>query len=315
MENHLQNINPWLIIENNFNPDNIAEDTFSMGNGKTGQSGNFEEHFSGNTNPFTYMSGIYKSTPEDNTLNGNVLSRLPDWTKLDIRLNTELVDLATCEILSYSRILNIKQGYLERNFKIKTHENRQIIVSVQRFLSLAQQETAAIKLCIRSINFDGRISFYPVLDGNFQTEAPEWNILQSKTQKEVAHLWIQTRKTNFQVCQAVAFDLFKNNAQVKVNPTKIEKSNVAGFSFGTDLKSGESVCVYKFVSIISSLDYSHTELTERAGEIALNAKNTGWIELFEENRAAWEQKWQNTDAQISQNEVIKLFREYFPKNN
>jgi maltose phosphorylase len=130
--------------------------------------------------------------------------------------------------------------------------------------------------------------------------------LQSRTQREVAHLWIQTRRTNFQVCEAISYDLFKNNAQIKTNPTKIEKQKVAGFSFGTDLKSGDSVCVYKFVAMLNSLNHNYKELTVRACTKALLAKSTGWNELFEENSQAWMQKWEALKPEVIREEFVKM---------
>jgi len=306
---------PWLILEEELNSDRqlASDNVFWLGNGKVGQSGNFEEFFSGDSKPCTYLSGIYKSKTTVDQNNTDQLSNLPNWTSLNIRLNTELLDLSKCEIIFYKRSLDLKKGYLERTFEVKTQENNHIQVSFQRFLSLKQKEIGAIKVFIRSIDFNGRILFTPVIDGDFNYVEPEWNVLQSKTQKEVAHLWIQTRKTNFQVCMAVTFDLYKNNALVKVNPTKIEKTNVAGFSFGTDLKSGESACVHKFVSMLSSLDHPYNELTIRACELAITAKNTGWSNLFEENSTAWEQNWEKIDSSLSKNEILTEFQQYRPK--
>jgi len=313
MEKSIQT-DPWLIVEEKLqsNQQLSSEIVFWLGNGKIGQSGNFED-FSGDSISGTNISGIYKSKTDVEQNNTEQLSKLPNWTKLNIRLNTELLDLTKCEIISYNRTLNIKRGFLERTFEVKTIENNHIQVSFQQFLSLKQKEIGAIKLFIRSINFNGRISFTPLIDGDFKGFEPEWNVLQSKTQKEVAHLWIQTRKTNFQVCQAVTFDLYKNNAQLKVNPTKIEKTNVTGFSFGTDLKSGESACVYKYVSMLSSLDHPYNELTTRACELAITPKNIGWFELFEENSTAWEKNWEKIKSQFSENEIHNELQQFRPK--
>ena len=214
----------------------------------------------------------------------------------------------------------MKQGFLERNFEIKTANNEHLEVSIHRFLSLAQTEVGAIKYSVKSLDFVGRITFSPIIDGDFNSfeaadNEPEWNVLQSKIQQDVAHLWIQTRKTNFQVCEAMTFDFFKNNAQIKTNPTKIEKQKVAGFSFGTDMKAGDSVCVYKFVSMLSSLNYPYLELTTNACQKAIQAKNTGWIDLFEENNQAWQQHWDTLgllSPKTEQSTIIKAFKQLQP---
>ena len=314
MENTLKT-DPWLLIEEEFHPENQlnSESIFSIGNGKIGQTGNFEEFFSGKSEPKTNIPGIYINKSIENSVNRiSELSNLPDWTEINVRLNAEMLDLNQCEIFHFQRSLNLKSGLLERNFEVLTNDNHHIDVSVQRFLSLAQPEVGIIKYSVKSIDFIGRISFIPVIDGNFDNNEPEWNVLQSKTQKEVAHLWIQTRKSNFQVCEAVSYDLIKNNALIKTNPTKIEKQNVAGFSVGTDLKIGDTVCIYKFVALLSSLDYPYKELTSRACDLAIVAKTKGWNELFEENCSAWEQKWENFESIESKEEIYKYFKQFQP---
>ena len=293
----------WCVVEHEYPAENQleAENKFTLNNGKICQSGNFEEFSSGETYPRTHMARIFAGNTIDN-LGVNHLANLPNWTRMNVRLNAEMLDLSQCDIKYFHRTLNQKKGFLERNFEIETTSNHQLEISTLRFLSLDQPEIGVIKYFVKSINFEGRISFSPVVYGDFNNADPEWNVLQSKTQKDVAHLWIQTRKTNFQVCEALSYDFFKNNTQIKVNPTKIEKQKVAGFSFGADLKKGESVCVYKFVALLSSLDHPYMELTTRACEMALNAKNSGWSELFNKNYQAWEQKWENSDDKNYQND-------------
>ena len=315
--NENQQTDLWCISDETFRPEKQAEaeQIFSLTNGQIGQRANFEEFYSGETTNGTYLSGVYCSKNDVRTL-----SNLPNWTSLNVRLNTELVDLSQCEVISFRRTLNMKLGFLERNFEIKTANNEHLEVSIHRFLSLAQTEVGAIKYSVKSVDFVGRITFSPIIDGDFNSieaadKEPEWNVLQSKIQQDVAHLWIQTRKTNFQVCEAMTFDFFKNNAQVKTNPTKIEKQKVAGFSFGTDLKAGDSVCVYKFVSMLSSLNYPYLELTTNACQKAILAKNTGWIDLFEENNQAWQQHWEALgllSPKTEQSTIIKTFKQLQP---
>lgn len=330
MNNNQQN-DPWSIIEDGFNPDNQlnSEQTFGLGNGLLSVCGTSEEYCTGNSMPESYMSGIYANRlmnqTEEVDRSNDLFSNLPCWTTLNVWLNAEQLDLARCEIKNFRRTLNMQLGLLERTFEVVTPAGHHIEASVQRFLSLASPELGAIKYSVRSLGFVGHIAFSPLIDGSFNevhrsADEPEWNVLQSKTQRDVAHLWIQTRRTNFQVCEAMAFDFFKNNALIKTNPTKIEKQKVAGFSFGIDVKEGDSVCVHKFVAILSSLDYPYHELTAKACGKALKAKSAGWNELLEENNAAWQQKWEKAKitlkgSQANQHEKIRSEFQKLQLNN
>ncbi|MFT3753046.1 MAG: hypothetical protein QM800_09270 [Paludibacter sp.] len=326
-----QQTNPWHIEEGEFRPDNQlnSEQIFGLGNGLLSVCGTFEEYCTGNSMPESYMSGIYANKLMNQTekvdRSNDLFSNLPCWTTLNVWLNAEQLDLARCEIKNFRHTLNMQLGLLERTFEIVSPAGHHIEASVQRFLSLASPELGAIKYSVRSLGFVGHIAFSPLIDGSFNevyrsAYEPEWNVLQSKTQRDVAHLWIQTRRTNFQVCEAMAFDFFKNNALIKTNPTKIEKQKVAGFSFGIDVKEGDSVCVHKFVAILSSLDYPYQELTAKACGKALKAKSAGWNELLEENNAAWQQKWEKAKitlkgSQANQHEKIRSEFQKLQLNN
>ncbi len=311
--------NPWQLIEDKFEVENQrkADNTFAIGNGLLTQLGCFEEFNSGNTAKGTFMEGI-------RTL--NAFSNLPDWTSIILRLNAEIVDLSTCEIVNYQRILNMKEGVLIRKFRVVTPARKTIEVEINRFLSLANLQLGVIKYHVKSIDFQGNINFTVVLDGSVNERIlpdaePEWNVLQSSTKADTAHLWVQTRKTNCQVCEAVSFEFFKNNSLKKTNATKIEKSNIAGYAFGADVVAGESVDVVKYVAFVNSNQINYRELTANATQTCIHAKNKGWGVLLDENKQAWNKKWDNPelimngDLEKQKQQIIHLFRQLQFKNN
>jgi len=277
-----------IITQTTFRPDTQlqSEKEWMTSNGTISQRANFEELFSGESIPGTYIKGIVTK------MNGaETLSALADWTSTHLLLNAEHVDLSRCEIKSYNRQLNRKTGLLERKFEIITASGYNVQIATQRFLSLDDPELCALRIQVKSINFEGKISFTPVIDGAFPSRLfperePEWNILQSRAQREVAHLWLQIRLSNLQVCEAISYDFFKNNVQKKVNPTKIEKQRVAGFSFGTDVKKNEFVSLHKFACFTNSLNYNYKELTNLATQKALTARNKGWDALLYDSNVA-----------------------------
>ena len=303
---------PWFIVENGFQANNKleAESVFSIGNGQLKQRGNFEEYYSGETMPGSYITGNYSPRQEDllNHKNGipgasGIIANAPDWTGIKVQLNEEKLDLAVWEVLNFKRILNMHEGFLERTFEAISKKGHRIQVSVKRFLSMANTETGAISYKVKSINFAGRISFMPVIDGDLQDyhqniSEPVWNVLQTRTQHDVAHLWTQTRHTDFHICTALTYDLYKNNEHLNIIPTKIEKEKIAGFSTGTDVKSGDTISLTKYVAILNSKNYPRNELTEKACELARFSKQKGWNKLFDEHKAVLKEKWENSNIFI-----------------
>jgi len=321
---------PWCIVEENFNVKNQldSETVFSLGNGRIVQRGNLEEYYSGDTIQGSYIAGNFKPVngislksdfPEAST-NHDIVNA-PSWINIIVRLNEEKLDLAVWEIINFKRVLNLKDCMLERTFEAISLKGHHISVSVKRFLSMAETEVAAISYSVKSLNFVGRISFMPVIDGDLSEYyssdiEPIWNVLQSKTQQEVAHLWTQTRHTNFHVCTALAYDLYKNNEHVHIIPTKIEKEKIAGFSTGIDVKSGDTLCLNKYVAILNSLNHPLKELTVKACELALMTKHKGWNKLYEEHSLICKNKWQNSGIDLERNHsdvqdnLLSLFLSY-----
>ena len=308
MDNNPQS-DPWFIVEDGFQVNNKleAEYIFSIGNGQLKQRGNFEEYYSGETLPGSYITGNYSSGRKDLFIENNGIpvssgsvANAPDWTGIKVQLNEEKLDLAVWEVLNYKRTLNLHEGFLERTFEAISGKDHHIQVSVKRFLSMANTETGAICYKIKSINFAGRISFMPIIDGDLQGYQqkdcePVWNVLQTRTQHDVAHLWTQTRHTDFHICAALTYDLSKNNEHLNIIPTKIEKEKVAGFSTGTDVKSGDTIFLTKYVAILNSKNYPRNELTEKACELARSSKQKGWNKLFDEHKAVLKEKWEHSN--------------------
>ncbi len=311
MNTYLQN-DPWCIIEEGFhaNKQLESESIFSLGNGHIGQRANFEEHYSGETMLGSYIAGIYypERAERGNWKNGysdtnEKIINAPNWTGISIRLNDDRLDLAAWDVQDFKRVLNMREGFLERTFEAVSLKGHRILVTVKRFLSMAETEIGAISYSVKSINYEGRISFLPLIDGDVKNQHTNyneqfWNVLQTKTQQDVSHLWAQTRRNDFHVCAALTYVLYKNNEQLNVNPTKIEKEKIAGFSVGADVRIGDTICLNKYVAIINSLNHPREELTERACSLALAAKKKGWNQLFEEHTAVWAEKWLQSDIII-----------------
>ncbi len=311
MNKYLQT-DPWCIIEEGFhvNKQLASESIFSLGNGHIGQRANFEEYYSGETMLGSYIAGIYfpERAERGNWKNGysdtnERIINAPNWTAISVRLNDDRLDLAEWDVQNFKRVLNMREGFLERSFEAVSFKGHRIQVTVKRFLSMAETEIGAISYSVKSLNYEGRISFLPLIDGDVKNQYTNynelyWNVLQTKTEQDVSHLWAQTRRNDFHVCAALTYVLYKNNEQMNVNPTKIEKEKVAGFSIGTDVRIGDTVCLNKYVAVINSLNHPREELTERACTLARAAKKKGWNKLFEDHTAVWAEKWLQSDVII-----------------
>ena len=139
----------WNIIEDNFHADNLrmSESIFSLGNGRFGQRGNFEEPYSSDSYRGSFVAGI---TFLDKTRVGwwkngfpAFYTRIPnaaDWSRVSLRLIDEELDLAQWDVNSFSRRLDMKAGISYRDFEITSPRGHQIRVHVEHINNMAHPD-------------------------------------------------------------------------------------------------------------------------------------------------------------------------------
>lgn len=302
----------WNIIEEGFHEDSqrASESIFSLGNGRFGQRGNFQETYTGNHLQGAYLAGI---SFQDRTRVGwwkngypKFFSRIPNapnWSGIYVRLIDEEVNLALWEITSYSRRLDMQKGISYRDFEVTSPKGNTLKIHVEQINSMANQNLCLIKYQVTSINYEGKISLVPYIDGNIKHESSNfnekmWNILRLESNSEHAYIWTQTKHEDAQACFAMSYHFFKNNKEVALNPIRIEKEKQVGFSVGADIKCGEHVTLIKYTAITTSLYCNRQSLVESSTSACQEAKSKGWEALIQEHEEAWSAIWQKADVVI-----------------
>ena len=184
MLKHKYVLDPWSIIENQYDSSNMidSESIFSLGNGKIGQRGNFEEDFSNNQTIGNYISGIYyrdktkvgwwkKGYPEYFAKMVNC----PNWNKIRISINNTLLDLNKCEVLSYNRELNMKEGWCERKVLLKNDKSEKIEIQSKKFISIKRENLGVINYKIKVFENNVKVEVLPCIDVNIRNNDSNWN--------------------------------------------------------------------------------------------------------------------------------------------
>ena len=302
----------WNIIEDSFHADylRMSESIFSLGNGRFGQRGNFEEPYSSDCYRGSFVAGIPFL---DNTRVGwwkngypHFHTRIPnaaDWSHIGLRLIDEELDLAIWDVNSFRRCLNMKEGISYRDVEVTSPRGNRLSLHVEHITNMAHPNLCLIKYSVTSLSYSGKVSLVPLLDGNIAdgTEYANekiWNILRSGAAGDCSYLWTQTRREDAQICYAMTYQFYKNNKEPIANPIRIEKEKQVGFSVGTDVKPGDTVTIIKYISIVSSLHYERQDLIEEAVSQVREAKTIGWNALLQDHRQAWLDIWDEADVII-----------------
>ncbi|WP_396158749.1 glycoside hydrolase family 65 protein [Flavobacterium sp.] len=306
--------NNWLIIEEGFEADRVksSESLFSIGNGAMGQRANFEEHYSGDTFQGSYIAGVYypDKTKVGWWKNGypeyfaKVLNA-PNWIGIEVEVNGEKLDLATCKsVSSFRRELNMQEGWYQRSFQAILQNDVEIQVHVTRFLSLDIDELGAIKYNVTPINSDAKVVFKPYLDAGIENEDTNWEekfweTLEIKNEENSAFIVSRTLKTKFTVATYMQNQIIVNNEIADVKPVEvIKEASKISFSYEVAATQGQTVSIQKFGGYTISTNHKEEYLISSAKQVLVQATTIGFNALLENQKQAWAKIWEMSDITI-----------------
>ncbi len=301
----------WSIIEEGFNPacQEDAESIFSLGNGRMGHRANFEESYSGETLQGNYLAGVY--FPDKTRVgwwkNGypeyfaKVLNA-PNWIGIEVIIDGQSLDLFRMRPAEFRRELNMRQGYLERTFSVYMDEKK-LEISARRFLSMKRDEVGAIRYALRSVDFAGRVQFTPYMDGNVKNRDSNygeqfWEMMGTEASTGRSSLMARTRKSGFITCMTMGYQVERNGEALKPDPEVIRRDDYVGNRVELELGEGEELTLYKYASVLTSLNHPEAKMKERGTGILDSAMEAGFDTLFEEHAAVWESNWAHSDIII-----------------
>ncbi|MBU3181073.1 family 65 glycosyl hydrolase domain-containing protein [Clostridium psychrophilum] len=309
---HYYKLDEWNIIENGFNADKneISESIFSLGNGNMGQRANFEEDYSGKSLMGNYIAGVYYP---DKTRVGWWKNGYPEyfakvlnstnWIGISIKIDGLPLDLAKCNVQEFERVLNMKEGYLQRNFKAVLMNGNEVEVQTKRFISMVRGEIGVIKYSIKPLNFKGKLEISPYLDGNVMNSDSNydetfWDEISKGVKPYDAYVMLKTKKLDFHICTNMTFELTKNGEIIKPLVTLNQSEKYVANSISVNCDKNDEIVIYKYVANTSSRYYEISELIKITRELALKAKKDGFEMLLKEQSEAWHEKWKESDIVI-----------------
>jgi len=311
MKDYIQ-VDEWKIIEQGFDPrhNKISESIFSLGNGRMGQRANFEEAYSGETLQGNYIAGVYYP---DKTRVGWWKNGYPEyfakvlnaanWIGIDINIDGEQLDLAKCEVTDFRRELNMKEGYLQRNFRAKNAQDKIVEVEAIRFCSMADDEAGVIKYTITPVNFSGALTLTPFIDGdviNKDSNYDEkfWDEIKKEMWDSGGYLQIRTKKTGFEVATGMELTIIQDGQTLNPPAQPIEKEKYIALKIELQAQQGQSTTLIKYAANLSSQNHDPVALAGQLKQTLSRISAKGFETMLEEQAAAWAKKWQHNDIII-----------------
>lgn len=302
----------WCIVEEGFHPqyNEITESIFSLGNGRMGQRGMLEEHYSGKTLQGNYVAGVYYP---DKTRVGWWKNGYPEyfakvlnaanWLGLDWYIAGQRLDLHALKVLDFRRVLNMKTGVLERTCRLEFPDGKQIALHSKRINSMADDEAGAYSFEIEALNFSGDMEVHAFIDGNVSNKDANygekfWEEIQVDAQEDWAYVWLKTLKTGFEVFTGQRLAWYLNDQALSIPGQAFSKEKCAGHRFSLKINQGERVRLEKFALNLSSENHASQDFV-RLGKAYLDRLHTkGFARMCEEQAEAWAEKWAINDIVI-----------------
>lgn len=301
----------WNIMEEGFQPayNEVSESIFSIGNGRMGQRANFEEDYSGKSLAGSYLAGVYYP---DKTRVGWWKNGYPEyfakvinainWIGLHIEVNGEVLDLAKCDVHSFQRKLDMKHGLLVRSFNARLQNGVEIRVKSMRMFHLFQSETASLKYTIQVLNQKASLQVESYLEGdvvNRDSNYDEhfWNFISSGTSDSQLNVTMKTKKTDFIVRADLVNNFTLNNKNLESRPSK--EGACVSESVAISVEPGDIFSVEKRVSMVTSQNYSETELVVTGKANIEKISSLTFDELQHNQALAWGNFWNESDIEIT----------------
>jgi maltose phosphorylase len=305
-------LNEWSVIEDGFHPElnKSSESIFSLGNGRMGHRGIFEEKYSGETTSGHYIAGqnaqlsLVPNGAENNIPAVNTTRNIaPSWIGINVEIAGYELDLATCQVLEFRRELNMREGYLYRRARVKLLDGKELEINSLRFTSLADDELGAIRYAVTPLNFTAPITLSPYLDAKDMAAKSyggeySWQEVSRNNTAGEAYLTTQLNNTHFQVCTGMRLMLEKDGSGVETTVELVDKEIYVGNKLTATIDAGQEFVLYKYAAVVSSENYAPEKLNI-ACELALDrATSIGFARLLDAHGEVWAEKWQESDVTI-----------------
>ncbi|WP_125763181.1 glycoside hydrolase family 65 protein [Companilactobacillus hulinensis] len=302
-------VDPWNVVTHELDKTNkrLQESMTSIGNGYMGMRGNFEEDYSGDSLPGSYLAGVWY--PDKTRVGwwkngypkyfGKVINAV-NFIKINFLINGEKLDLYKDEISDFKLDLNMKDAVLTRSFVV-TKGDAKVEFTFERFLSVAQKELSVQKVSFKNLS-DKNVDVKAIssLDSNVKNEDANydehfWEVLNIDEDSIVA----ETKPNNFGTPRFTS-GMEMNHVTVMESVDKeVVDGKETSETFAISLEPDETAILEKRVIVVTSRDYDTVqELSDAMHSLSKEVSSQSYDELLTAHENIWAERWNQSDVKI-----------------
>ena len=297
----------WHFQIDGFDPafEPAVEAVLAMVNGYMGVRAAVEEGHPASY-PATFVAGIYNvpDAPQAAELEAPVseLVITPELAQIRIVVDDQELQIGQTELLEMRRVLDMRQGVLFREWRLRDASDRITKLTSIRFVSLANRHAYLHLLTLTPENYDGAVTLESRVNGRM-TNANNTVHLSITSAREIDQgnlLTVQTRQSKYEIAVAAHAQVRNTTTNEAIRQSAAWQSTddgVIGQRWEWQANQGETYELQGFVAIRTSRDGETPAAS--AVETLRQLLNDGFDRSLESHQEAWESRWKACDAAIA----------------
>lgn len=305
-------VDPWQIVTHQLDRKHkrLQESMTSIGNGYMGMRGVFEEDYSGDSLPGIYLGGVWYP---DKTVVGWWKNGYPDYfgkvinainfIKTNLKIDGQAVDLGKDEVTAFKLALDMHNGVLTRQF-IVTKNNKQVQVTIERFVSIVQKELCALRYTVENLASEAvEIEISSMIDADVQNEDANygeqfWQVIEQSDAADDTYLVGKTMPNDFGVPRfSVGVQI--DHQTTMMSDTGLQEAHQVGQRFKQQLAPKTQLNFEKRAVVVTSRDYSELDLVPNMQRIKQVVAQQSYQQLLAAQTNQWAKRWQMADVVIA----------------
>lgn len=238
----------------------------------------------------TYLPGVTGRHP----LLREEIVNLPYPAAFSVEAEGIPLDMAKCQIINYSRWLDMRDGVLYRFFNWKVKENVILQASYRRFVSVKRKDLLVQEIEFTVFGGPCTLTMYHDIDEQVKTNGYEHFITKEKTIREnKIELFCETDNGDkIGMCSLAWCNDENNGEKFKPCGNKCVLEKV--------LTQGDKIRVKKLTGVLNEAD-SGTEDRRKGLYDRVQDAADHFNELYEEHQRLWAQRWEKSQIKIEGN--------------
>ena len=291
----------WLLTETGYDPirETEIEARFAIGNGLLGVRASraisrgatwvtYQHNLTWASWPRTYVAGLF-DTP-------NVLPPVPglvpapDWTRLRIWLNDELLLLRSGELQKHRRTLDLRKGVLLSDWEQRQRTGHVVRMRALRLVSLADRALAGQ---LMRLTIEGDAATVR-LEASFESAGSALDLLRIERD---AALW-RTAESGKTLAIAARARLHLDGESLT------EENDDLKWTWTWEHEPGQAADFIRLAAFAKG-DLDAEATRQRAAQAIARADTAGWPAVLTSHELAWSERWRLSDVEIDGDAMIQ----------